>query len=945
LNFKTLYILVFSLSFFCALSQTKIDVNAKFNLESNQISVTQTIEYTNNSDDVLKEIYLTDWNHSYSSKRTALADRFEQEFNDNFRFAKDRERGVTTIISIENEAKINITFNRLKSALDIIKVTLPNALLPNQKYIIKLIYNLQVASDKFTGYGITPEKDYYLRYWYITPVIYNGEWQYYSNKNLDDLFHPKSDITLNLEFPKGYNVISELDQVTSTENNTSKIIHLAGKNRTDSKLFITKTLDYNTIETDNYVITSNINEKNLEITDRAIITDKITQFTTTYLGKYPHKKIIVSTIEAKKSPLYGLNQLPRFIRPFPENFQFELKLLKTTLNNYLDNVLLINPRKEQWLKDGIQMYLLMKYVELNYPNMKLAGSLANIWGLKAFHLADLKFNEQYTLLFMNIARINRDQPLTLSKDSLIKFNVNIANKYKAGIGLRYLDDFIGNDIIDTSIKNYLDHYKLEETSTSDFEKLLKSNTDKDINWFFEDFIGTRKKIDFKIRNLSKTKDSITFTIKNRRNSNTPISLFTLKDDSIVSKRWLSNIKDEKTITIARDSIDKLALNYDKTIPEYNLRNNQKIVNRFLFFNKPFQFRLLKDAENPKYNQIFLTPLIEFPNIYDGLTFGAKFGNKTLLRKGLNYRLTPQYGTESRALIGSGTVSYTQNFEGLNLFSSTAGFSGSYSSFGPDLFIRRLTPFINFRFRDDSDLRSNKSQSLNLRYVDITRDEDLRSISGNTSPDYRVFNARYTSINSELIDLFRWSADLQLSEDFGKLSFNYTYRKRFINNRQLSVRLFSGLFLYNNSIEEDGDFFSFALDRPTDYLFDFNYLGRSENDGIVSQQIIIAEGGFKSRLSTPFANQWISTANVSTTIWKDIQAYGDIGFVKNRGDSAEFVYDSGIRLNLLTDFFELYFPIYSNNGFEISQDNYEERIRFVFTAQITTLLNLFTRKWY
>lgn len=43
------------------------------------------------------------------------------------------------------------------------------------------------------------------------------------------------------------------------------------------------------------------------------------------------------------------------------------------------------------------------------------------------------------------------------------------------------------------------------------------------------------------------------------------------------------------------------------------------------------------------------------------------------------------------------------------------------------------------------------------------------------------------------------------------------------------------------------FFSFALDRPTDYLFDFNYLGRSEDTGLVSQQIIIAEGGFKSQL--------------------------------------------------------------------------------------------------
>ncbi|AXT20478.1 metalloprotease [Flavobacteriaceae bacterium AU392] len=944
MNFKPLYIFTLFLSCFCALSQNKIDIDAHLNADLNQISVNQTIEYTNTSDDTFNIIYLNDWNHSFSHKKTPLGDRFEEEFSSAFRFAKDRERGFTHILSIRDKDNNSLSFERLKDHPDVIKVILSNPITANKSYTLHLSYNLQIPRDKFTRYGVTSDNDYFLKYWYISPSVYNKNWQYYSNKNLDDLFHPKADISLKLEFPKTHRIVSELDLINVSENTSTKTITLKGKNRIDSKLFIIKESDFTTIETDDFSITTDIYEKGLGSTEQAIITDKITQFITTFLGKYPHKNLLVSDIEAKKDPIYGLNQLPSFIRPFPENFQFELKLLKATLNNYLENTLQLNPRKEQWLKDGIQIYFLMKYVEENYPDMKLVGSLAKVWGLKSFHLADLDFNEQYTLLFMNIARINRDQPLTMQKDSLIKFNTNIANKYKAGIGLKYLDDFVGSNILDTTIKDYIENYKLKETSSLDFETLLKSKTDKDITWFFKDYISTRKKIDFKIKKVQKTKDSITLTIKNKRNSNTPISLFTLNNDSIVSKQWVSNIKDEKTITIARDStVTKLALNYDKIIPEFNLRDNWKSLKRVLY-NKPLRFGLLKDAENPNYNQVFLTPLIEFDNIYDGLTFGLKFSNKTLLRKQWNYRITPQYGSNSEALIGSGTISYTKYFENSNLFSINSGFTGSYSSFGPDLFVRRLIPFINFSFRDDSNLRSNKFQSLNFRYIDITRDDDLRNISGNTTPDYRVFNARYININSELIDLFRWSADLQFSEDFGKLSFNYIYRKRFKNDRQLSIRFFNGFFLYNNT-EENSDFFSFALDRPTDYLFDFNYLGRSENDGIVSQQIIIAEGGFKSRLNTPFANQWISTANASTTIWKDIQAYGDIGFVKNKGFDPEFVYDSGIRLNLLTDYFELYFPVYSSLGFELGESNYAERIRFKFTADLNALISLFTRKWY
>jgi hypothetical protein len=66
---------------------------------------------------------------------------------------------------------------------------------------------------------------------------------------------------------------------------------------------------------------------------------------------------------------------------------------------------------------------------------------------------------------------------------------------------------------------------------------------------------------------------------------------------------------------------------------------------------------------------------------------------------------------------------------------------------------------------------------------------------------------------------------------------------FENNRQLNLRFYAGSFLYNKTAS---DFFSYAADRPTDYLFDYNYLGRSESTGLYSQQFILAEGGFKSK---------------------------------------------------------------------------------------------------
>jgi hypothetical protein len=170
---------------------------------------------------------------------------------------------------------------------------------------------------------------------------------------------------------------------------------------------------------------------------------------------------------------------------------------------------------------------------------------------------------------------------------------------------------------------------------------------------------------------------------------------------------------------------------------------------------------------------------------------------------------------------------------------------------------------------------------------------------------------------------------------------FEYRKLFENNRQVNLRLYAGTFLYNST---NSDFFSFALDRPTDYLFDYGYYGRSESTGFFSQQLILAEGGFKSKLDSPYANQWITTLNGGYNIWNWVEIYGDLGFIKNKQLSARFLYDSGIRLNLVPDYFELYLPVYSSNGWELSQRNYNQKIRFVITLSPKILINLFKRKW-
>ncbi len=924
--------------------QNQISIDAKFDVANKVIQIQERIKYQNTSNDTLKTIYLNDWNNAYSSKTTPLAIRFAEEFSTKFHFAKSEERGYTVITSMVDSQSDSLVFSRLKEHPDVVEVTLAKPLLPSEYYDIHLNYNAMIPDDTFTNYGVTEAGEFILKYWYITPAVYNGEWQYYSNKNLDDMYIPAADIRITAEFPKNYVVYSELDKKAIQHNDSTQTLTLYGKNRVDTKLFLSKTQRFKYTQTDKFTLITDITEESSEPNEKAIVNDKIVHFITKNLGSYPHTFLMVTEIEYGKDQLYGLNQLPNFLRPFPNNLQYELKILKTALNNYLNNTLLLNPRKDYWLKEGLQIYYLIKYVEENYPDLKLLGTLSKIWGIRSFHASDLYFNEQYNLFYTQMARTNRDQSLSTPKDSLLKFNANIAGKYKAGIGLKYLDDFVNSDIIEETVQEYLESTKFKLTSSSEFESLLNKNTDKNIDWFFDEYILTRKKIDFKIKDVTQTKDSITLTIKNKRNNSMPISLFVMNNDSIISKEWIENVKDAKTITIPRNDANKLVLNYDNSVPEYNLRDNWKSLKGFFFNNKPLQFRLIKDVEDPDYNQVFLMPMVEFNNIYDGLTLGAKFYNKTLIRKNLNYKLSPQYATKSKTLTGGGSVFYTHNIEDNNLYDITYGIGAGYSSFAENAFVTKITPSLSFNFRNDKDFRSNQRSAINLRYVDILRTVKDNPLVVVTEPDYRVLNLRYFNTNSGIINYNSWFTDFQVAKNFGKLSINYEFRKLSETNRQFNFRFFAGAFLYNNT-DINSDYFSFALDRPTDYLFDYNYLGRSEDTGIFSQQIIIAEGGFKSKLNPAFANQWMTTVNTSASIWKYIEAYGDLGLVKNKNNDAQIVYDSGIRLNLVTDYFELYFPVYSNLGWEIAQERYDQKIRIKFTLDPQALLGLFRRRWY
>ena len=93
------------------------------------------------------------------------------------------------------------------------------------------------------------------------------------------------------------------------------------------------------------------------------------------------------------------------------------------------------------------------------------------------------------------------------------------------------------------------------------------------------------------------------------------------------------------------------------------------------------------------------------------------------------------------------------------------------------------------------------------------------------------------------------------------------------------------------------------------------------------------------------DDFILSINSGITIWKWFEAYFDFGLFKNKKEPILSGYDTGLRINIIENYLEVFFPVYSSNGSHFDDNSYSDKIRFVFTFDPENLTSLFTRRWF
>lgn len=919
--------------------QDSIYINAKLSAGQRQISVNQEITFTNRTASPLNKIKLLNWISAYKNQSTPLVNRKLEDRKTDMHFTKADELGSTSDLEVKISGSL---VQHTDISQENLFIPLSKPLMQGEKINISLQYRLNLPLQKFTRYG-TDGKSWHLKYFFIVPDGFENDTQ--PERYYIDIEENQSAATywkVNLDVPAQYYSYSNLNEIQPN--------YFEGELNKDPEFLITDNR-FPSIESEidgqkisvsfGYPITENerINLESLLPQQLRFIKDRI--------GSLPGK-IFISQKFRQQENFTGIDDLKFWkfhYRLFSELEQADLNYFSVLSKNIVEQSSVFDKSADHWIVNGVKTYLEIQYIDRHYKDRKLLGDLpenAKIFGtkpLKFFHASKLKLSERYGLAYQYILTQNLDQAIGIPFEKLSNFNAMTVSHFEMGSLLSFIAEKMGKGNFDTFLRHYFSANSATNPDSKAFTDALSLASGYSSD-FLEPFIQHKNRVNFKLKRFSKKEDQ--FEVKISKNTELPIpfKIETAADEGASQAFWFDT-DDSKNTEIYRIPISdatKIVVNDEYIFPETNFRDNY-LYTKGLFANtKRIKLKLFQDIPNPEYNEIYVNPRITF-NAYDKILVGLNVRNTSFFQRKFNYSITPYFSSGTGKLAGNGAIGYTIQpaesfFRSLDLAVSASHFHYDY-----DLTYRKFSAGAGMNFSKDP--RSAIGRSLAFSYNYFEKDLNPDALNKNEYGKYNLWNLSYGYSDRRAIHEKYLGANLQWMEDFQKISAEASYRWEYAHDKKIFFRFFGGYFISNKTVNS---LFDYGISRVSNYSFSYGLLGQSATSGIFSQQLILAEGGFKSNVGST-ANKWIAAVNVDSHVWRWFNIYADAGMYKNKHERAQFIWDSGIKLKVIPDFLEIYFPVQSSLGFEPSFKDYAQRIRFTLVLNLNAVTSHLRRGWF
>ena len=955
------------------------EVNSKIKVALNDVNHCLSgeieIEYINKSPDSLEFIYFHLWPNAYANRNTAFAKQMLENGYTDFHFSKEEERGFINQLAFSSQGK-ELLMELHPVHPDICKVHLPSPLKSGGSVTIFTPFYVKIPAS-FSRLGHL-NQSYQITQWYPKPAVYDKSgWHSMPYLDQGEFYSEFGTFEVEISLPKNYVVgatgilqnkeeVKWLEEKAKTtakikdfehdlsfppSDSTMKTLRFVQSNVHDFAWFADKhyhvlrgevELPHSGRKVTTWAMFTN-HEAELWKQSLEYLHDAIFHYSL-WVGDYPYSQ--VTAVDGTLSTAAGMEYpMITIVGNSGDAFYHDLVITHEVGHNWFYGIFGFNERDFPWLDEGLNSFYENRYTEMKYPDKKMVQGLADAGFARFFDMDQYLYKHQSVLAYLSNARRKIDQPINTTSENFTESNYGIIAYGKVMLIMDYLMAYIGDAEMDRVMNGFFEKWKFKHPQPEDFRQFFESELNRKLDWFFEDLINTTKVIDYKIKRVEKDEnENYLVTLKNAGEVISPVSLSATKNSRVQKTEWHEGFEGEKTVIFENGDYDKFVIDAEGRIPEIRKDNNTFKLNHPFKKIERLRFQIFGSIENPNKTQVFYSPVLGWNN-YDKTMLGMAFYNNVVPSGKYEYRLMPMIGIGSKNLAGMMHLSRSWYPKKLQKFQ--IGMPGSrftYQLFPEDLAYNKLQHFIILEFKKRQ-ARSPVSKKLHFRTVNVFQ-EYLNRFGLRKTNNFTINEARFSLKNNRVLN--PWSFEFQMRMGAGFLNTSVTgkfvlsYKKP---GKGLSLRLFAGAFPINKSESNSPPDSRFWLSNSTgfgkfqtDYLFDELYLDRNAEDPVFSKQVAIRNGGFRSQTLAGGSDDWLLSANVTSTFPAKIplKPFASLGLYDSPFRGLEMAGEIGVSLVLVPNIFEIHIPFKTTSDIE---QNHEAAGREKFYERITFTLDI------
>jgi len=944
--------------------EVNYSIQVTLNDKSHELSAFEAIEYINYSTDTLQFLYFHLWPNAYSGNNTALAEQLFRIGGKKKLFIDPNLKGGIDSLDFKvNDRQVD--WNLLNGQADICRILLNEPLLPDDTIRITTPFRIKIPKGVTSRLGHIGES-YQITQWYPKPAVYDMDgWHPMPYLDQGEFYSEYGNYDVSITLPSNYIVGATGD--LQNEDEIKKLTLLAAdtlwKNDPDIQKASfppsseqMKTLQYRESNIHDFAWFADkrfhvlkgkviLPESGREVTTWAMFTDQqaalwqyaihhendAISYFSQLISDYPYNNFtaVQSALMAGVGMEYpGITVIGLANDAYSLNEVITHEIAHTWFYSALGS----NERRYPYMDEGITSAYTARYMNERYPGKKLwEVYLKNKKQARFFHVEQMPVQRMQELEWLMSARTNLEQPINLPAPDYSTINYGIILYDKAATGFNYLREYLGDSVFDSAIQNYYHDWKFRHPQPNDLQNAFELHTSKDLKWFFNDFLGTTKRLDYKIVRLEKQ----SILVKNKGELVSPLLIAGMSKDSIAFEQWEDGFKGQKWIELPKGNYSQIKIDPKHVMPELFRLNNNIKTNKLFPRADPWNAQILFTFDDPDKRTLMYIPAINW-NKENSFMAGMILHNGFLISKHFEYLITPFYSFNDSRLAGFGRIAW--NITPFEHFIRMATLSLEATKFGApgDQDYHKIKTGLDlyFRKKDMNNPYQHKVMGYFTTVSDLLQIELLQKARMNS-----YLQLGYQLEKNALINPFNILASLEANRLTQKSSLEINYRYSYYGKKQgLDIRLFAGTMLKNTS---EAALYSFAPGGRSGremYLFEGTYPNRFGNSSTSfwSRQMTLSEGGLVSPVNKHLGySKWLVSATFTSNLPGKMGRIAIKPFVNlllnDHGvdeNIPSFFWETGLKTGVW-NLFEIYVPLLVSPNIESISGSLKERIRFIF----------------